>query len=145
MRTRNAAARTAAPGTQASPMPSPTDSERRKARDAVLRTQDEAIGEHLERARRSGELQAAESYGKPMSEAEGWHETPVEFRLPFKILRNAGVVPPEVELFHRRAAVRRELAACTSEQQRRALQQLLSEVEQIIALRLEGMRVTGRL
>ena len=39
------------------------------------------------------------------TEAEGWHETPTEFRLPFKILKNAGVAPPEIDLFHRRAAL----------------------------------------
>ena len=126
-------------------MASPKDSERRKARDAALRTQDQAIAEHLEQARRSGELQSAASYGKPMFEAEGWEETPTEFRLPFKILKNAGVAPPEIELFHRRAALRRELAACSSEQERQASQQRLSEIEQFIALRLEGMRVTGKL
>ena len=126
-------------------MPSPTDSERRKARDAALRTQDQAIAEHLEQARRSGELQSAESYGKPMPEADGWHETPAEFRLPFKILKNAGVMPPEIELFHRRAALRRELAECCSEQERHALRQRLSELEQFIALRLERLRSTGKL
>ena len=126
-------------------MPSPTDSERRKARDAALRTQDEVIGKHIADALRSGELQTAPSFGKPMPEAEGWDETPAEFRLPFKILKNAGVMPPEIELFHGRAALRRELAAVTSEEQRKALQQRLSELEQFIALRQERMRVTGKL
>ena len=87
-------------------MPSPTDSERRKARDATLRTQDELIAEHLSEALRSGELQIAPSFGKPLAKDEGWDETPVEFQLPFKILKNAGVVPPEIELFHKRAAPR---------------------------------------
>jgi hypothetical protein len=126
-------------------MPSPKDSERRKARDKALRTQDDAIAEHLEQARRSGELRSAESYGKPMRDMDGWHETPTEFRLPFKILRNAGIAPPEIELFHRRAALRRELADCASEEDRQVLRQRLSEVEQFIALRLEGMRATGKL
>ena len=126
-------------------MPSPTDSKRRKARDAALRTQDEAIGEHIEEALRSGELKSAPSFGKPMPEAEGWNETPTEFRLPFKILKNAGVAPPEIELFHRRAALRRALAECSSETERRALQQRLSELEQLIAFRLERLRVTGKL
>ena len=126
-------------------MPSPTDSERRKARDAALRTQDEVIGRHIADALRSGELQTAPSFGKPMPEAEGWDETPAEFRLPFKILKNAGVMPPEIELFHTRAALRRELAEVTSEEQRKALRQRLSEVEQFIALRLERMRITGKL
>jgi len=126
-------------------MPSPTDSERRKARDAALRTQDEVIADHLAQALRSGELASAPSYGKPMPEAEGWHETPLEFRLPFKILKNAGVVPPEVELFHQRAALQQELACCSGERERVALRQRLSELEQAIALRLEGMRSSGKL
>jgi hypothetical protein len=126
-------------------MPSPKDSERRKARDKALRTQDEAIAEHIDEALRSGELQTAPSYGKPMPEAEGWQETPTEFRLPFKILKNAGVAPPEIELFHRRAALRRALAECSSEAERRTLQQRLSEIEQLIAFRLERLRMTGKL
>ena len=123
----------------------PADPDYRKRRDAAIRTQDQVIGEHLEEARRSGELQSAESFGKPMPDADGWHETPAEFRLPFKILRNAGVTPPEVELFHRRAAMKRELAESASEEERQALAQRLSECEQLIALRLEGMRSTGKL
>lgn len=125
-------------------MPSPTDSERRKARDAALRTQDEMIAERIAEAQRSGELQTAPSYGRPMPEAEGWHETPAELRMPFKILRNAGVAPPEIELFHRRAALRRAVAECASDEERKTLQQRLNELEQLIAFRLERLRVTGR-
>lgn len=121
------------------------DSERRKARDQSLRSQDEAIAEHLAQALRSGELQSAPSYGKPMPEMEGWAETPVEFRLPFKILKNAGVAPPELDLFHRRAALRAQLEACTDEAGRRGLQRQLSELEQVLALRLEAMRASGQL
>ena len=121
------------------------EAERRKARDAALRTQDEVIAEHLAHAMRTGELQSAESFGKPMNEAEGWSETPVEFRLPFKILKNAGVTPPELELFHRRHALREHLAACSSNQERLELQQKLSELEQLLALRLEAMRSSGKL
>jgi hypothetical protein len=126
-------------------MPSPTDSERRKARDAALHTQDEAIGAHIAESLRSGELRAAPSFGKPLLEPEGWDETPAEFRLPFKILKNACVPPPEIELFHKRAALRRELAEASSEGERMTLRQRLSELEQFIALRLEHMRVSGKL
>lgn len=126
-------------------MSAPSDSDRRKARDAALRTLDDAIAEHLEEARRSGELQGAPGFGKPMQEMEGWNETPTEFRLPFKILKNAGVIPPEVELFHQRAALRKELAEARTPARRTELQQRLSELEQLIALRLEGMRSSGKL
>lgn len=80
-----------------------------------------------------------------MAESEGWNETPVEFRLPFKILKNACVTPPEVELSHQRAQLRQQLEAATSESQRAVLQQRLSELEQVIALRLESLRASGRL
>ncbi|WP_298827227.1 DnaJ family domain-containing protein [uncultured Piscinibacter sp.] len=126
------------------PDPSP-DADARKRRDAAIRSQDEAIAEHLAQAFRSGELQSAPSFGKPMPESEGWAATPAEFRLPFKILKNAGVPPPEIELFHRRARLRERLSNAVSEQERQSLVAKLSEVEQVIALRLEGMRASGRL
>ena len=127
-------------------MPSrPPDTEARKRRDASIRSQDEAIAEHLEQARRSGELGSAPSYGKPLAEPEGWSQTPVEFRLPFKILKNASMPPPEVELFHRRAALREAVEQAASPEQRTALMRQLSEIEQVLALRLEGMRASGRL
>ena len=125
-------------------MTRPTDSHARQQRDAALRTLDEAIADHLAQAQRSGELQGAPSYGKPLAEMAGWDETPVEFRLPFKILKNAGVPPPEIELFHRRAALRQALAAVSSDEERGRLQRELGELEQALALRLEGMRATGR-
>ena len=100
--------------------------------------------EHLEQALRSGELRSAPSFGKPLAEPEGWSQTPVEFRLPFKILKNASVPPPEVELFHRRAALREALAQAPSLEQRAVLQRQLAELEQALALRLKGMRASGR-
>ena len=123
----------------------PIDSEARKRRDAAIRSQDEEIAEHLAQAFKSGELQSAPSFGKPLAEAESWYETPTEFRLPFKILKNAGVPPPEIEMFHKRAQLRERLAEAISEQERLALATKLSEVEQAIALRLEGTRASGSL
>ena len=126
-------------------MAHPTDSDRRKQRDAAIRTQDQVIADHLAQSYRSGELQSAESFGKPMKESEGYLETPDEFRMPFKVLKNAGITPPEVQLFHQRAELRAQLEAATSDAARQALQQRLSELEQVLALRLEGMRASGRL
>jgi hypothetical protein len=63
--------------------------------------------------------------------------------MPFKILRNADACPPEIELFHRRAALRQRIEACTDDSARVSLIQKLSELEQFIALRLEHLRATG--
>jgi hypothetical protein len=108
-------------------------------------TLDEEIARHLADAEAAGELRAAESYGKPLRDLEGWDATPPELRMPFKILRDAGFAPPEVALFHERARLRAAVAQASDDVQRAALQQSLSELEQKIALRLEALRVNASL
>lgn len=108
-------------------------------------TQDEEIARHLREALDSGELAAARGFGQPLPEDEGWNATPESLRMPFKILRNAGYVPAEVEMFHERAALTAALEGCELESERRELQRKLSELEQKIALRLEALRSNGSL
>jgi hypothetical protein len=64
-----------------------------------MRSLDEEIAAYLQEAAAAGELRQAPSYGKPMDENDGWDETPADLRMPFKILKDAGVPPPEIELF----------------------------------------------
>jgi hypothetical protein len=106
---------------------------------------EDEIGRKLAEAEQSGELRSAEGYGRPMQEDAGWEQTPVEFRMPFKILRNAGVAPPEIGLFHERARLREAVEAASTAEERAALQRALGELEQKIALRLEGLRLRGSL
>jgi hypothetical protein len=106
---------------------------------------EDEIARHVREALASGELAGTEGFGKPLPEDAGWAATPESLRMPFKILKNAGVVPPEVELFHERAALARSLAGCTSEPDRDALRRKLGELELRIALRLEGLRINGTL
>lgn len=108
-------------------------------------TQDEEIARHLREALASGELAAAPGFGQPLPQDEGWDATPEALRMPFKILRNAGYVPPEVELFHERAALAAAIEQCASDTERRQLRGKLSQLEQKIALRLEALRVNATL
>ena len=110
-----------------------------------MATQDEEMARHLREAMESGEMQRIPGYGKPLPEDAGWDATPEALRLPFKILKNAGFVPPEVELFHERAALNAALAACESEAERSATRHKLADLEQKIALRLEALRINGTL
>ncbi|MEJ6000279.1 DnaJ family domain-containing protein [Paucibacter soli] len=107
--------------------------------------QDDEIALHLEQARKSGELRQAESFGKPLDEDFGYLETPEGLRMPFKILKNAGFVPPEVERLRERAALADALRGCVDPVESQGLQQRLSELEQAIALRLEALRISGSL
>lgn len=108
-------------------------------------TQDEEIARHLREALASGELARTEGFGKPLPEDAGWDATPESLRMPFKILKNAGFVPAEVELFHERAALAAALEASPSETERDALRRKLSELEQKLSLRLEALRTNGTL
>jgi len=106
-----------------------------------MRSMDEEIARRLAEAQASGELSKAESYGKPLPETEGWHETPEALRMPFKILKDAGVVPREVEMFRERAELAAQLRACTDPEEQQAINQKLIDLEQAIALRLEALRI----
>ena len=108
-------------------------------------TQDEEIARHLREALASGELAGTKGFGKPFAEDERWNATPEALRMPFKILKNAGYVPPEVELFHERAALTASLEGSKSESERVELRRKLSDIQQKIALRLKALRINGTL
>jgi DNA-binding transcriptional ArsR family regulator len=104
-----------------------------------LKLLEDHIGAHLRDAERSGELRAAPSYGRSLQFNDGYDETPAELRMPMKVLKDAGMVPAEVEAFNRLAELRREAAAATDAEIARRLTQQASELEQAIRLRLERL------
>jgi hypothetical protein len=104
------------------------------------RALEDEIGRKLREAELSGELRAAKDYGKPLTDLASWRETPEELRMSFKILKDAGVVPAEVEMLNRRAAMRAELSTTTDLQKIEELKTQLSALEMNISLRLEALR-----
>jgi hypothetical protein len=108
--------------------------------EAPMRSLDEEIARHLREASAAGELQQAPSYGKPLAVDVGWDETPEALRMPFKILKDAGVTPPEIEMFRQRAKIREQLQTEIEGPERDALERKLNELELAIALRLEALR-----
>ena len=105
-----------------------------------LKLQEDHIGRSLAESSQSGALRAAPSYGKPLSFGDGYNETPDELRMPMKVLKDAGIVPPEVEAMQRLAALRAAAEQATDPAELRRLQQQASELQQAIALRLERLR-----
>jgi DNA-binding transcriptional ArsR family regulator len=105
-----------------------------------LKLLDDHIGESLRESERMGELKAARSYGKPLDLGDGYDDTPAELRMPMKVLKDAGVVPPEVEAMRQLAALREAAQAATDPEEARRLSQRASELQQAIALRLERLR-----
>ena len=114
-------------------------------RDNRLRLLEDDIGRKLSESHAGGELRSAPSYGKPLNLGDGYDETPEELRMGMKILKDAGVVPPEVELMQQIEAERLALQSITDEALAHAARQRLSGMRQQLALRLEKLRGSGTL
>jgi hypothetical protein len=110
-----------------------------------LRLLEDDIGRALRESEANGELKSAPSYGKPMSFGDGYDETPDELKMPFKMLKDSGYAPPEVQLMRDIAALQAELEGQGDAETVRARQQRLSEMRQQLALRMEKLRISGSL
>ncbi len=110
-----------------------------------MATLDDHIAQSLRDSQRSGELQSAPSWGKPLDLADGYAQTPEELRMAFKALKDAGFVPPEVETMKQLAALRTLIASDPDAPGAEALRRRASELQQHLALRLEKLRTSGDL
>lgn len=118
-----------------------TAPDRRPQRLALL---EDDIGRHL--AASEDELRRAKSWGRPLDFGDGYDETPDALKMPMKVLRDAGVVPPEVELMQQIAALATSLeGADEADPEARARRARLAEMRQALALRLEKLRTSGSL
>lgn len=106
---------------------------------------EQKIARDLQAAADAGELKIAKDYGKSFDNDIAWLETPAALRMPFKVLKDAGLAPPEVGMFHERAALKEAVANCTDDHTRIELQKKLSELDQKITLRLESLRSHSQL
>ena len=105
------------------------------------------IDDDIERriARQVAEWQRGVSgRGTPLQIDSAWLQTPQGLRLPFQVLKSAGVPPREIDLLHERARLRERLQETLAEDERTALQRRLSELEQHLAVRLEALERIGR-
>lgn len=112
-----------------------------------LQLVEDNIGRHLAESHASGELRHAPSFGKPLNLGDGYDQTPDELKMPMKVLKDAGVVPAEVEAMQEIARLQAELDAMADDAggQARALQQRIAEKRQALALRMEQLRRNGAL
>jgi hypothetical protein len=109
-------------------------------REQNLKLVEDHIGRKLEEAEKSGELRQARDWGKPIDFGDGYDETPAELRMGFKILKDAGVVPPEVELMQQLGEMRACLARAEAGSAEAAkLTQEINDLQVTVALRIEAL------
>jgi hypothetical protein len=114
-------------------------------RELRLTQLDDHIGRALAESEKIGELKSAASYGKPLQFGDGYEQTPADLRMGFKILKDAGVLPPEVQLMRDIEALHLGLQDAPDTAQTRAEQQRLVDMRLALALRLEKLRITSAL
>lgn len=122
-----------------------TESNDQQKREQRLQLLEDDIGRSLAESELSGELQAAPSYGKPLNFGDGYDETPAELRMGMKVLKDAGVVPPEVELMQRIATLEERAAAEGSPEAAAALRREAADLRLALQMRLERLRNSGSL
>jgi hypothetical protein len=116
-------------------------------REKRLQLLEDHIGRSLQESHRNGELASAPSFGKPLDFGDGYEETPAELRMPYKMLKDAGYVPAEVEALKEIARLQQQIDAAPEAEGEgvRALRQRVAELRQHVALRLEKLRISGSL
>jgi len=98
------------------------------------------IAEALRVAQESGELKSAKSYGKPIDFGDGYDDTPAELRMAFKVLKDSGYAPAEVQMLHELAEMRRQHAGLDPESDAAVkLRAKISEMQVKVALRMEKL------
>jgi len=71
----------------------------------------------IKEAQEKGEFDNLEGMGKPLDFTE-WDRVPEELRLAYKILKNAGYTPPEIELKKEITRIEDFLASCPDEEEK---------------------------
>ena len=102
------------------------------------------IDEKIEEAIARGELDNLPGKGKPI-DLDSYFATPEHLRLSYSILKNANVIPEEIELLRQIETLKKSLDSCTIPLEKEALRQQLSEKLANFNLRMEHHRKARRL
>ncbi|WP_175074236.1 DUF1992 domain-containing protein [Terribacillus sp. AE2B 122] len=84
--------------------------------------------ERIKQAEANGEFRNLPGAGKPL-ELEDLSGVPEDMRMSYKILKNAGYIPPEMELQKEIVALRDLLHVCTNDTERACYRKRISEKE----------------
>jgi len=114
-----------------------------RKRENALRLVEDHIGRHLADSEKTGELRSAASFGKPLDFGDGYQETPEALRMGFKALKDAGFVPPEVEMMQTIESLRQKLDNAPDTADATADRRRLSELQQKLAIQMEKLRSSG--
>jgi uncharacterized protein YutE (UPF0331/DUF86 family) len=96
---------------------------------------DEKINEAIAR----GEFDDLPGKGRPLDLA-AYFGTPEDLRMAYSLLKNADIIPEEMELLKQIEGLKKSFNSCTSEIEKRAIQRQLSEKLTNFSMRMERYR-----
>ena len=98
--------------------------------------------QRIEEALERGELQGLPGEGRPL-DLDDDRLVPEELRVAYRVLKNAGFVPPEVEARREAATLRRLLEVATDDDARKRAGARLALIEMRLAARGQSLRASG--
>jgi len=101
---------------------------------------DEIIRQWVQKAEQTGELRDLPGFGEPFKFEDGFLETPSELRMAYKVLKNAGYVPAEIEMLQKLAAMREDRNSTEDPKRQHELRVKIAEMQQKATMMLEAMR-----
>lgn len=110
-----------------------------------MATLDEQIADHLAHSLASGELRRSPHWGRPLDLDDAFARTPLALRLPYKVLHDAGLAPPEVGLMREVQALTEQLRAQPGAAEAAQWRARITELRLRLALRLEHLAASGTL
>jgi Domain of unknown function (DUF1992) len=95
--------------------------------------------EKIKEAIANGEFENVGGKGKPL-DLDAYFATPEHLRMSYSILKDAGIIPEELELLKQIDGLRKSLDSCTSQSEKRTIQKQLSEKTTNFNMRVERFR-----
>jgi len=92
--------------------------------------------DRINEATQNGEFDELPGKGQPLDLTE-YFNTPAEDRVAFSILKNAGVIPPEMELLREVEALERRVERCSDASQAAQLRELIRSKRVKLSMALE--------
>ena len=95
--------------------------------------------ERIKEAIAGGEFDNLPGKGRPL-DLDAYFATPEDLRMAYSLLKNADIVPEEMELLKQIEGLKKSLDSCTSQIEKKAIQRQLSEKITNFNMRLERYR-----
>jgi len=100
---------------------------------------DQVVEAIIKEAMQRGEFENLPGQGKPL-DLTTYFETPEEVRLAYTALKNAGMVPEEIDLLQEIATLKEQLGNAHPEEERRRIKKLMSDKQLQYNLLMERRR-----